>query len=278
MKDFNDEIVYIVGGSMGIGLAAAKLFAARGAHVCIFARNPERLKDAHERVAGRAKSPGQRFASYSMDAADHKQVDRVMKRALVEFGTPAVLFNCAGQATPRRFEEVTYEQFDETMKINLYGTRNTIAALLPAMKEKRCGAIVNTSSIAGYVGVFGYTDYNASKFAVLGFSEALRSELIEYGIELFVLCPPDTDTPGLVVENRTRPPETKALGAKAKLMSPDAVAAAMIRGMEKGKFIILPGFDGKLTVLAQRLIPGIVRLVVDGTVRKVQKGLRSSGQ
>ena len=254
-----------------IGFAAARLFAERGAHVCIFARNPERLKDAAGRVAGRAISKDQRFASYPVDVSDHKEVDRVMKRALEEFGTPAVLVNCAGQATPRRFEEVTYGQFDETMKINVYGTRNTIAAVLPAMKARGCGAIVNVSSIAGYVGVYGYTDYNASKFAVLGFSEALRSELAVDRIELFVLCPPDTDTPGLVVENRTKPEETKALTAKAKLMTPEAVAAAMIRGMEKGKFIILPGFDGKFTVLAQRLVPGIVRWVVDGTVRKVQK-------
>jgi 3-dehydrosphinganine reductase len=269
--NFNDKTIYVVGGSSGIGLAAAKLFAEGGAHVCIFARNEERLKDAKGRVAGRAVSAGQRFASFSVDIADHKQVDRVMNRALKEFGTPDVLVNCAGQATPRRFEEVSYEQFDETMKINLYGTRNAIAALLPAMKTNGGGAIVNVSSIAGYVGVFGYTDYNASKFAVLGFSEALRAEMIAYGIDVFVLCPPDTDTPGLVVENLTKPAETKALTAKASLMTPEAVARAMIEGMEKGKFIIVPGFDGKFTVLAQRLIPGIVRWVVDRTVKDVQK-------
>lgn len=271
MKDFSNKTVYVVGGSMGIGLAAARLFAERGAHVCLFARNEDRLKNAKARISGRAISPGQRFASYSVDVAVHKQVQRVMKQAVGQFGPPDVLINCAGQATPRRFEEVSYEQFDETMKINLYGTRNTIAALLPVMKQKGCGAIVNVSSIAGYVGVFGYTDYNASKFAVLGFSEALRTELTEYGIELFVLCPPDTDTPGLVVENMTKPAETRALTAKAKLMTPEAVAAAMIAGMEKGRFIILPGFDGKFTVWAQRFIPGVVRWVVDGTVKKVQK-------
>jgi 3-dehydrosphinganine reductase len=272
--DLNDKTIYVVGGSSGIGLAAAKLFAEGGAHVCLFARNQERLKDARQRVAGRAPSPEQRFASYSVDAADHRQADRIMKRALKEFGTPDILVNCAGQATPRRFEEVTYEQFDETMKINVYATRNAIAALLPAMKKKDGAAIVTVSSIAGYVGVFGYTDYNASKFAVLGFSEALRAELVEYGIKLFVLCPPDTDTPGLAVENQTKPPETRALTAKASLMTPEAVAGALIAGMDKDKFIILPGFDGKFTVLAQRLIPGIVRWVVDRTVKDVQKKLR----
>ncbi len=193
-----------------------------------------------------------------------------MEKAVKEFGPPDILVNCAGQATPRTFEEVGYDQFDETMKINLYGTRNTVAALLPAMK-KRGGAIVNTSSIAGFIGVFGYTDYNASKFAVLGFSEALRSELKQYDIAVSVLCPPDTDTPGLVVENLTKPPETKAVTAGVGLMKPEAVAKAMIHGMEKGTFVIVPGLDGKFSVLAQRFIPGVVRWTLDRTIKKAQE-------
>ena len=270
MKDFTNKIVYVVGGSSGIGLAAAELFAAKGAHVCIFAQNEQRLRKAREAVSRRAANKSQRFASFSVDVSDNGKVQKIMGRAVKEFGAPDVLINAAGVVTPRVFAKVTYEQFDRTMRINVYGTRNTVAALLPHMK-KRGGAIVNVSSIAGYVGVFGYTDYNASKFAVLGFTEALRSELKPLGIEVFVLCPPDTDTPGLATENLTRPPETQAIAANAKLMKPEAVAAAMIRGMEKGKFVILPGFDGKFTVLAQRLIPGVVRWVVDRAVRKVQK-------
>jgi 3-dehydrosphinganine reductase len=270
MKDFTDKTVYVVGGSSGIGLAAAELFAENGAHVCIFAQNEARLKKANKAVAGRAAAKTQRFATYSVDVADNGKVERIMKQALKEFGVPELLLNAAGVVTPRVFEEVTYEQFDRSMRVNVYGTRNTIAALLPAMK-KRGGAIVNISSIAGYVGVFGYTDYNATKFAVLGFSEALRSELKPFGIEVFVLCPPDTDTPGLATENLTRPPETQAIAANAKLMKPEAVAAAMIKGIRKGKFIILPGFDAKFTVFGQRFIPWVVRWVVDRAVRKVQK-------
>jgi 3-dehydrosphinganine reductase len=275
MKDYNNKIVYVVGGSSGIGLAAAELFSQKGAHVCLFARNEERLQKAREVVADRASSPKQRFSSFSVDVADPKQVNRVMEKAVKGFGAPDVLVNCAGQATPRTFEEVTYEQFDTTMKINLYGTWNTVAALLPAMK-KRGGAIVNTSSIAGFIGVFGYTDYNASKFAVLGFSEALRAELKQYGITVSVLCPPDTDTPGLIVENRTKPPETRAIAESVGLMSPEAVAQAMIKGMEKGAFVIVPGFEGKFSVFMKRHFPWIVEWVMDGTIRKVQKKRHNS--
>ncbi len=136
MKDFKDKIVYVVGGSSGIGLAAAELFAAKGAHVCIFARNEERLEAACVVVGGRAAGKRQRIASYSVDVANNRQVEKIMAHAVKEFGAPDVLLNAAGQATPRKFEEVTYEQFDETMHINLYGTRNTVAALLPAMKAR----------------------------------------------------------------------------------------------------------------------------------------------
>ncbi len=105
--------------------------------------------------------------------------------------------NNNGRAYPRKFADVSCQQFDETMRINMYGIWNTCAALVPHMKEQG-GAIVNISSIAGFVGVFGFTDYSASKFAVIGFSEALKSELKQFGITVQVLCPPDTDTPGKV--------------------------------------------------------------------------------
>ena len=103
------------------------------------------------------------------------------------------------------------------MKINLYGARNAIAALLPHMRNQG-GHIVNVSSIAGLIGVFGYTDYCASKFGLIGFSEALRSELDSQGIMVSVLCPPDTDTPGLAEENLTKPPETLAVSESACVM------------------------------------------------------------
>ncbi len=92
-------------------------------------------------------------------------------------------------------------------------------------------------------------------------------------MEVFVLCPPDTDTPGLTIENQTKPPETKAVTAGGGLMKPEAVAAAMIRGMEKGRFITVPGFEGKFSVLAQRLIPGFVRWTLDRTIAEGPEGI-----
>lgn len=137
--------------------------------------------------------------------------------------------------------------------------------------KKKGGIIVNVSSIAGFIGVFGFTAYSASKFGVIGFSEALRSEFKQFNINVSVLCPPDTDTPMLHKENIGKPVETAAISESAKIMSADAVADAIIKGMQTNKFMIIPGFDGKFTFVAKRFLPGIIEWMIDRTVRKSQK-------
>lgn len=270
MKDLNHKIVYITGGSSGIGLAAAKLVAHRGANVAIFARRQHMLEKALQEISAFGVNDGQKFYYAALDVSSHKDVPNVLQRAVDEFGVPDVLINCAGRARPCRYEDITYEQFDETIKVDLYGIWNVCSFLVPFMK-KRGGYILNVSSIAGFVGVFGYTDYAAAKFGVIGFSEALRSELKPCGIQVSVLCPPDTDTPGFVEENKTKPPETRAVSATAKIMKPEEVAAAMLRGMEKGKFIIIPNADGNFTWKMKRFFPWLVEMVMDSQIRSVQK-------
>ena len=276
MKDLNGKVVYVVGGSSGIGLATAKALAAEGAHVIIFARRKDRLEQALGEIKAAKVSTSQRFSCMQVDVSVWDEVKTVMSRAVAEFGVPDVLINCVGRAYPRVFEEVSYEQFKETMETNFYGVWHTTSVLVPHMKEKG-GHIVNVSSIAGFLGLFGYTDYSASKFAIIGFSEALRSELKQYGITVSVLCPPDTDTPGFHEENKTKPEETRAISAGAKLRQPEEVARALIDGMKKGKMYIVPGFDSRLISLLKRLFPGLVEFVMDSTIKRVQ-AQRSRGE
>jgi len=270
MKDFQDKAVYVVGGSSGIGLATARLLAKEGSHVIIFARRKEILESALREVEAQRIVQGQRFACRQLDVSIREQVKVVMSKAVTDFGVPDVLVNCAGRARPFCFEDVTYERFDETMKVNLYGTWNTVSALVSHMKENG-GYIVNVSSIAGFIGVFGYTDYSASKFALIGFSEALRSEMKQYGIMVSVLCPPDTDTPGLQEENKTKPPECMAISARAKLIQPEIVARALIKGMRKEEFLIVPNSDGKFTLMMKRLFPGLVNYIMDRDIDKCRR-------
>jgi 3-dehydrosphinganine reductase len=267
---YRDKNVYITGGSSGIGLAAAKQFSSLGSHVIIFARSQQRLKTALGEIELSKFSSDQRFSFMSLDVSDHDAVHTTMSRAVEDFGRPDILINSAGIAYPNYFEKISYEKFAQTLHINLFGTWNTCACLVPHMKSVG-GHIVNISSIAGFIGVFGYTAYSASKFAVTGFSQSLRSELKPYNLAVSVLCPPDTDTPQLAEENKTKPAETKAIAGNAGIMSPDAVAKALITGMKNRRFMIIPGIEGGFIYRAQRFFPGLVRSIMDIQIKRAGK-------
>jgi len=271
ITNFDGLSVYIVGGSSGIGLATAELLAARGSDVIIFARGGERLEKAIEDIRSKAVRDTQRFSFKQMDVGVHPDVSRVMEEAVQEFGPPDILINSAGRAYPDYFDNISYEQFDETMKVHIYGIWNTISALLPYMKD-RGGYIVNVSSVVGFMGVFGYSDYAASKFAIIGLTETLKSELKRYNIGVSILCPPDTDTPGFEVENRNKPPETVAVSESGGLMEPEQVAEALLKGMQKGKFFIGPG-SAMMVYRLKRFFPWLVEMVMERDIKKAQKAM-----
>ena len=269
MKSYQGKTVYITGGSSGIGLAAAKQFAGAGANVAIFARGQTRLDAALPLIEAAESSNGQKFLAVQLDVANHTDVDAKMAAAVRSFGVPDVLVNCAGVAWCNYIEDTPYEQYERMMMTDFFGVRNTVTALLPSMKE-RGGNIVNVASILGVIGVVGYAAYCPSKFAVIGFSEVVRAEMKKYNIRVSVLCPPDTDTPQLAEENKTKPPETRAVAGNTGLMQPEQVAAAMIKGMEQGKLMVVPGFMNWLSWTMKRLWPGFVFSFMDSDVRKAQ--------
>ncbi len=270
VRDFSGKNVFIFGGSTGIGLSLAKALSARGAHVMIFARTRSKLESAAREIEAVRQNSLTRVAWREVDVADEKNVSAVTEESLKDSGVPDLLINCAGRAYPGYFEDISFKQFDETMKVNMYGIWNTCKALVPHMKKKG-GWIINTSSMAGFLGVFGYTDYAASKFAIIGFSESLRNEIEKYNIGVSVLCPPDTDTPGFAIENKTKPEETKVISGAAKIMTPDEVSQICLNQLKKGKKMIIPGFDGRMTYMLKRFAPCIVDMVMKRSVEKLQK-------
>jgi NAD(P)-dependent dehydrogenase (short-subunit alcohol dehydrogenase family) len=275
MKTFENRNVYITGGSSGIGLATAKLLAAEGANLLILSRSRDRIDRAVGEIEAARKSESQRISGMQLDVSRHEEVDRVIAEAVERFGVPDLLINNAGKAVPRPFEEISYEQLDDIMRTNFYGAWSTIQSLLPHMKKKSGGHIVNVSSMAGFIGVFGYADYGASKFAMMGLSETLRMELKRYGIRVSVLCPPDTDTPGFELENRTKPPETWAIGETAKLVEPEVVARALVEGVRKERNLIMANAEGWLVYWAKRYVPFLLDWMLDRAVRKAQAGTGS---
>ncbi len=265
---YQNKWAFIVGGSTGIGFALAKAFLSRQSKVLMIARNEKKLQEAANEL--KQSYPQGIIEFLSADATDENSL-KIHFKSLAEKGiTPYFLINCAGRAIPDYFENISTQQLKDSFDLNVATAWNSIQAALPYMKQTG-GYIVNTSSIAGFLGVYGYSDYSVTKFGLIGLSEVLRSELEPMNICVSVLCPPDTETPGFEEENKTKPEETKAISGNAKLRTADEVAHATLKELEKGKFILLVDFTSKLTYLLKRWLPDILYKVIQKDIRKVQK-------
>lgn len=277
--NFEGKNAIITGGSSGIGKATACLLARYGANVFIIARRQQVLNAALDEIMAEKKRADQVCRAFAADVSQYEQVKTAISALIEGRYLPDILINSAGVASCNYFDELSLDDFHRTMSINFFGTVNTIKAVLPYMKEKRSGHIVNVSSVAGIIGVFGYTSYGATKFAVRGFSDALRMELKPYNIYVSVLCPPDTDTPQFHEENKTKPLETKRLAGTVKLNSPEQVARELLRGIEKKKRMIICGTDTKLLYPLYRLIPSVFDWYFDYVIARAHaERIRSTDQ
>ena len=264
----SNKVIFIAGGSTGIGLSIAVELSKNNNTLVLLARDIKKLEAAKGAIT---KSGNTKCLIYAADAKDYNALKPVLDTAVKEVGAPDLVINCVGRAYPDHFENISASIMQDTMQTNFGSMWNVAHILLPYMKAKG-GKIINTSSVGGFVGVFGYADYSASKFAVIGFSEVLKQELSRYNIKVQVLCPPDTETPGFETENKTKPEETKEISKTAKLLQPEEVARQAVKGIEGDSFMIIPGGDGKLTYWMKRHFPFIVNMIMDGAIKKVQKG------
>jgi 3-dehydrosphinganine reductase len=230
----------ITGGSSGIGLALARRLAASGHNLTLIARRAALLEDARAELASQGGSSVEIVAA---DVSVREQAEAAVQRALDALGAPSLLVTSAGMARPGHFDELPVEVFERTLAVNYLGTLYVVKAALPAMKAARRGRIVMISSGAGLIGIFGYTAYSSSKFALRGLAESLHAELRDQGIGVSIAFPPDTDTPQLAEENRTKPAETRAMTARAGVWSAAEVADRILRGAERDDFAITPGWQ-----------------------------------
>jgi len=261
------RLALVTGGSSGIGLAVARLLAERGMDVWLLARRAELLQSALADLASLRQSPGQRFDALSVDVTVATQTAAAVAK-IEKIGIPDLVINCAGVARPGYVQELELDVFRQMMEVNYFGTLHTVKAVLPGMLMRGSGYLVNIASLAGLVGVFGYTAYGASKFAVRGFSDALRAELKLHGIGVSLAYPADTDTPQLAYENQFKPPETKAVSGGSGLMTTEAFAKILLRGITRGQYMILPNFEGKLLYWLSGIFDLYQDQIVAGVHRK----------
>jgi 3-dehydrosphinganine reductase len=258
----------ITGGSSGIGLALARQLAAAGWNLTILARDTDRLARARAALA----SSGTEVVTDAVDVSDHEVVERAVHAAVARLGPPKLLVASAGMVVPGRFDELPLEAYRETMEVNYFGTLNLVRAALPAMRTQRGGRIVMISSGAALLGIYGYTAYAPSKFAVRGLAETLRSELAPDGIAVSVVYPPDTDTPQFREEVRLRPEATSRVAGTAGVLSADQVAGAILRGIRRGRFTIAPGLEmSALAVLHSVVGPMLHRFWFDRQIARLHR-------
>lgn len=267
---YQNKKVLITGGSSGIGLALASLLIQHQARVCILARTPENLQKAVRELENTRLSPDVEITSLSADVTDSTNLNQALSQLFSRWGKVDILINSAGVAHPGEFWLLEEKIFHQMMQINYFGTVNAVRAVLPNMLAEKNGIIVNLSSIVGYLNIYGYTAYGASKYAVTGLSDALRMELKPHGIHVSLVYPPDTDTPQLAYENQFKPYVTKSLASSGGILKPERVAREILVGVAHRKYLILPGFENKLIYFAFRLLgKGLIYALMDRMVVSV---------
>ncbi|XP_033104764.1 3-ketodihydrosphingosine reductase-like isoform X2 [Anneissia japonica] len=240
--------VIITGGSSGIGKAVAVEAVKNGASVTLMARKKAKLLEAQQEVEKYVQEGSkQRVNIIVLDVADeYSKVEQAFKEAVSELGPCDMLVNSAGVSCSKAFVDTDIEEFENVMKINLNGTVQATRAVLDQMMSRQRGRIVLISSQAGQIGLYGFTAYSASKFALRGFAESLQMEVKPYDIYVTVNCPPDTDTPMLQAESNDKPKETQLISETAGLFQPDVVAKIILKDSQRGVFLSYVGLDGFL--------------------------------
>ncbi len=250
-----DNVVIITGASSGIGYALANEFAARGAILSLAARNEEKLG---EMINGYRKR-GIRAIAVPTDVSSEADCRELIRKTVEAFGRVDILINNAGISMRALFEEVDLNVLHRLMDVNFWGTVYCSKHALPYLLKTR-GSIVGVISVAGYVGLPGRTGYSASKFAVRGFLDTLRTENRKKGLHVLVVAPGFTGTNirnlSLTADGT---PQGKTPRDEGKMMTAEEVARRIIRAIQRRKrSLILTFAEGKLTVFLNKFFPSLV--------------------
>src|SRR3954470_2717491 len=181
-----DRVAVITGGSRGLGLLMARELAAEGARIAILARDPAELDLARRELAA---AGGQRVLALPCDVRNEDEVRWAIDAAAERFGRLDILINNAGVIQVGPLEHMTVEDFEEAMRVHFWGPLHATLAALPHLRKRETGRIVNISSIGGRIAIPHLVPYSASKFALVGLSDGLRTELAKEGIYVTTVCP-----------------------------------------------------------------------------------------
>ena len=262
--DLKNKTVLITGGSRGLGLVMAREFARAGSRLVLCARDERELEQARTDL----ERLGAEVMTAPCDVTNREAVDEMISAVNNRFGTIDVLVNNAGVIQVGPFEVMTREDFEMAMQAHFWGPLNTIMAVLPSMRQKKSGRIVNISSIGGKVSVPHLVPYSASKFALIGLSKGLRTELLKDGISVTTVCP------GLMRTGSPRNAEFKgkhqyeyawfSISDSMPLLTVSAENAArqIVRACKRGQAELIISVPAKLAAIFDALFPEMMSQVL----------------
>lgn len=253
-----DQVVIITGGSSGIGKALAISFARLGARVVITGRNEDRLNE----VANELQALAAPHLCLKLDVASESDNKFLIDETIKTFGKINILINNAGISMRALLEEIELDVFKKIMDINFFGTLYATKYALPHILKTQ-GSIVGVSSINGFRGTPARTAYTASKYAMNGFFESLRTEVMHRGVHVLVACPGFT---GTNIRNAALTADGSSQGEsprdEGKMMTAEQVAEGIIRAIKKRKRDIVFTTQGKLAVFLNKVMPGRMDKIV----------------
>ena len=257
--DLRDKVVLITGGSRGLGLVLARELAREGARLAICARSAADLERARADLAAR----GAQVMAVPCDVTDRAQVNEMVALVRERFGPVEVLVNNAGIIQVGPIEVMTLADYEEAMRTHFWGPLYTTLAVLPDMRRRRDGRVVNISSIGGKISVPHLVPYSASKFALVGLSEGLRAELRTDNIFVTTVCPGlmRTGSPRNAFFKGQHRAEyawfTISDSLPATAMKAERAARQIIAACKRGDAEIILSIQAELAVRFHGLFPGI---------------------
>lgn len=257
-------MVIITGGSSGIGFALAQEFGSKGSQILITGRDSVALEKAVEQL----RSQQIRVESFQADVSREEDNVRMAEFAKTHFGRIDILINNAGISMRALFEEVDLNVVKKVMDINFYGVLYATQACLPEIKKNK-GSVIGISSIAGYRGLPGRTGYSASKFALNGFLEVLRTELLKTGVHVLTACPGFTASN---IRTRSLTRDGSAQGEsprdETQMMTAEECARHIYRATVKRKRTLILTSQGRLAVWLNKWFPSLADRMVYNVMAK----------